>query len=252
VKRSRSPKGPEPTEKQLDEVEQAMIAEALKPFHNPKVRHKIVDIKKAHEQVIDEVNQDELVQAGYNGAAAAKASQLVASFKQFIADHKDELEAIKFFYGRPHREGLRYAHLKQLAAELSRPPVSASPDKLWAAFKTVKPEIVKGQWGKLVDVIALVRHAIDPAQAIMPYKLTVEERYQAWLVEKEAAAATFSADQRRWLDAVKDHIAASLRIEQEDFYDAPFAQLGGLGKAHELFGDRLPSLLDEMNARLAA
>jgi len=246
------PEGTEPTEKQLDEVEQVMIAEALKPFHSPKVRNKIVDIKKAHEQVIDEVNQDELLHAGYSAAANAKASQLVANFKQFIADNKDELEAIKCFYSRPHREGLRYAHLKQLAAELSRPPVSASPDKLWAAFQAVEPEFVKGQWGKLVDVIALIRHAIDPAQAIIPYNLTVEERYQTWLAEKEAAGAMFTADQRRWLDAVKDHIAASLRIEQEDFYDAPFAQLGGLGKAHELFGDRLPSLLDEMNARLAA
>jgi hypothetical protein len=28
--------------------------------------------------------------------------------------------------------------------------------------------------------------------------------------------------------------------------------IGGLGKAHEVFGDRLPALLDELNGRLAA
>jgi type I restriction enzyme R subunit len=32
----------------------------------------------------------------------------------------------------------------------------------------------------------------------------------------------------------------------------PFSQLGGLGKAHQLFGDKLSSLLDEMNENLAA
>jgi hypothetical protein len=47
-------------------------------------------------------------------------------------------------------------------------------------------------------------------------------------------------------------ISASLWIEEDDFYEAPFAQLGGLGKAHELFGDGLPSILHELNERLAA
>jgi hypothetical protein len=34
--------------------------------------------------------------------------------------------------------------------------------------------------------------------------------------------------------------------------DAPFSQLGGLGKAHEVFGDRLTAVLDELNRVLAA
>ena len=64
--------------------------------------------------------------------------------------------------------------------------------------------------------------------------------------------AAFTAPQRQWLDAIKDHIASSLQIEPDDFEDVPFNQLGGLGRAHELFGDRLPSILDELNKRLAA
>lgn len=246
------PEGTEPTEQQLKQVEQAMIAEALRPLHNPQLRHKIVDIKRVHEQVIDEVNQDELLHAGFTADSATRAAELVTNFKQFIERNKDELDAIRFFYSRPRREGLKYADLKKLAAELGRPPVSATPDRVWKAFKTVEPQAVRGQCGKLVDVIALVRHAIDPALDIVPFSQTVEERYRSWLAEKEAAGTGFTVDQRRWLDAIKDHIAASLRIDEDDFYEAPFAQLGGLGKAHDLFGDALPSLLDEMNTRLAA
>jgi hypothetical protein len=32
----------------------------------------------------------------------------------------------------------------------------------------------------------------------------------------------------------------------------PFSTMGGLAKVHQLFGDRLPKLLEEMNERLAA
>lgn len=49
-----------------------------------------------------------------------------------------------------------------------------------------------------------------------------------------------------------DHIATSLSIEPEDLELSPFNQRGGLGKAHQLFGEQLPTLLDELNTTLAA
>jgi len=82
--------------------------------------------------------------------------------------------------------------------------------------------------------------------------VTVEERYQKWLADKQAAGVTFTADQRKWLDAIKDHIASSLNIEQDDLEDVPFHDFGGLGRAYELFGDNLSAILDELNMRLAA
>ena len=41
-------------------------------------------------------------------------------------------------------------------------------------------------------------------------------------------------------------------IEPDDFDCAPFSQQGGLVKAHQLFGERPPELLDELNTALAA
>ena len=63
---------------------------------------------------------------------------------------------------------------------------------------------------------------------------------------------TFTVDQRKWLDATKDHIAGNLAIEPDDLEEVPFDAIGGLGRAYELFGDKLASILDELNARLAA
>jgi type I restriction enzyme R subunit len=112
---------------------------------------------------------------------------------------------------------------------------------------------VRARGGKaLVDVIALVRHAIDPDAELVPVGLTVRERYAAWLAERSAAGVTFTPDQRKWLDAIADHIATSLRVEPDDFADEPFFRFGGHGKAVELFGDGLPALLEELNQCLAA
>lgn len=47
-------------------------------------------------------------------------------------------------------------------------------------------------------------------------------------------------------------IATSLSIDPDDFSLSPFAQRGGLGRAHQLFGDQLPRLLEELNTTLAA
>jgi type I restriction enzyme R subunit len=62
----------------------------------------------------------------------------------------------------------------------------------------------------------------------------------------------FTSEQRAWLDAIKDHIANSLAIDQDDFQYAPFNQMGGIGKAIQVFGDQLPTVLNDLNERLAA
>lgn len=103
-----------------------------------------------------------------------------------------------------------------------------------------------------MDVIALVRHAIDPNTSLAPVGVTVEERYQQWLADKRSAGVAFTSDQRKWLDAIKDHIASSLAIEQDDLEEVPFNTIGGLGRAYELFGEQLAAILDELNTRLAA
>jgi type I restriction enzyme R subunit len=51
---------------------------------------------------------------------------------------------------------------------------------------------------------------------------------------------------------IRDHIAANLSIDTEDFDYAPFAQEGGLGKVHQVFGDNLSGIIEELNGTLAA
>jgi type I restriction enzyme R subunit len=241
----------EPTEAQLDSVEGDLMTEALSPFLDPQLREAILSAKTLIEQVIDEVTQDELISAGFDAGAKDKAQAILQDFRAFLDDHRDQIEAIQILYSRPYRTGLRYRQVKELAAALQRPPLmlSAPQQQLWKLFEAVEPERVRGKGGKaLVDLIAIVRHGLYPDEPLVPVAEVIEVRYQEWLAEQ----APFLPDQQAWLDAIKNHIATSLSIEQDDFVETPFAQMGGLGRVYDLFGDRLPSLLDELNDRLAA
>ncbi len=250
---------PEPTEEQIVEVERERIASALRAFHDPRLRDAILAAKQSLDQVIDEQTPDQLLRAGFDAEALEKARSMLTSFRQFIEDNRDEIEALQVLYSVPWRAGLKFRHVKELATKLNQPPFFVDPNRpeslrrLWQAFEVVEPDKVRGKGGKqLVDVIAMVRHAIDPNTPLSPVGITVEERYQQWMSEQQTAGVTFTADQRKWLDAIKDHIAASLNIEQEDLEEVPFNSIGGLGRAYELFGDQLSSILDELNMRLAA
>lgn len=248
----------EPSEEQVKKVEAEQVAAALKAFHQPKLREAILTARRALDQVIDEQTPDVLLKAGFSDEALLKARTMLTSFKKFIEDNKDEIEAIKILYSRPYRAGLRFKHIKELATKLNQPPFYVDPergdslDRLWQAFRLVEQTVPSRRASKdLVDIVALVKHALDPSTPLAPMGMTVEERYQEWLGEKEKAGVTFTADQKKWLDAIKDHIASSLAIEQDDLEEVPFNTIGGLGRAYELFGDRLAPILDELNVRLA-
>ena len=47
-------------------------------------------------------------------------------------------------------------------------------------------------------------------------------------------------------------IAANPVVEPDDFKYVPFAQEGGLGKVHQLFGTELNQIVEELNGALAA
>ena len=97
--------------------------------------------------------------------------------------------------------------------------------------------------------------ALDAGKQKDPVWAPIFEGYrpvQQWLADKRSAGVAFTEDQREWLEAIKDHIASSLAIEQDDLGEMPFNTIGGLGRAYELFGEALGPMLDELNLRLAA
>jgi len=144
--------------------------------------------------------------------------------------------------------------LKELEKKLQENHAAWTEDRLWDACAVARPGKVKGrsQAGRFADLVALVRFALEQQPVLKPFADSVSERFNEWLMDKAQAGVTFTPDQLAWLNLIRDHIATSLSIEPEDFDYSPFSQCGGLGRAHEVFGEQLPGLLEELNGGLVA
>ncbi len=237
-----------------DAREQA-IAAATKPFYKKELRDLLDTVRQKNEILIDAFSEDEIIEGEFNAEATDRAKGLVESFEQFIKDNKDEITALQILYNRPYRERLNFEHLKELAAVINAPPYLMNRNQLWQAYAALEKSRVKGAGGKrlLTDLVSLVRFAIEQDNELIPFPERVKVNFNAWLVGATTGRdKPFTKEQIHWLKMIRDHIAANLSIEPDDFDYAPFSGEGGLGKVHQLFGEQLPVILDELNKGLAA
>jgi type I restriction enzyme R subunit len=249
------PEDVDPTPEQIKHVASRLCKEAVRPLAtNPKLRKALIEFKTKFEQIIDEVTEDKLLTAGISTDAREKARTLVQSFEQFIAENRDEIDALQFLYNQPARQRLHYKDIKELAAAISAPPRQWTPEKLWRAYGTVEKDRVRNVSGQrtLTDIVSLVRFALHRDGELKPFGDQVRERFQNWMAQQETQQRKFTDEQRRWLEMMRDHVATSLEIGLDDLDDVPFNQQGGLGRAQQVFAGELGKVLRELNEALAA
>ena len=133
---------------------------------NPNLRQTLLEIQRRAEIVIDTVSLDVVKEAGFDSEASDRLRRMVSDFQQFIADNKDEITALQILYNQPYgARGLTRQQLQELAQALQRPPHLWTEEKLWAAYAQLERDKVRGVNTQrvLTDLIALVRHALQPA-----------------------------------------------------------------------------------------
>ncbi len=262
-------KGAEPqelSEEAFTQAQTALITTACAPFDKPALRDLLAKVKQESEQTIATSVIDEVLSQGFSGAAKDKAAALAKSFRDYIEQHQAEITALQILYSRPYAQRLTEPMLKELEKKLREQHAAWTEDNLWNAFAATAPDKVKGrtQAGRFADLVSLVRFALEQQPVLKPFADSVNERFEQWLASRSSAVSqpstlnpqqavqAFTPEQLQWLKLIRDHIATSLSIELDDLDYTPFNQEGGLGKAHQLFGDQLPKLLEELNETLAA
>ena len=238
----------------FEAAKKALVLEACAPFDQPALRDTLVKLKQQNEQTIDTVTADVVTHQGFDAAAKEKAANLLKSFRDYIEQHQAEITALQILYSRPFKQRLTEKMLKELEKKLRDNHAAWTEDRLWDAFAVTAPGKVKGrsQAGRFADLVALVRFTLEQQPVLAPFADSVQERFNEWLMDKAKAGITFAPEQLAWLNLIREHIATAISIEPEDLELSPFNQRGGLGKAHQLFGEQLPKLLDELNEVLAA
>jgi type I restriction enzyme R subunit len=243
-----------PSAEEVEKAAATLLVEAAKPIaSNPTLRKTLLELKKSYEQTIDTVSKDKVLESGFNAQATENAKTIVQSFEQFIREHKDEITALQILYTRPYKQRLKYKDIEDFRNILKRPPNLLDPESVWRAYETLDQSRVRTSGGKvLADIVSLVRFALRQEAELKPYREKVNQRFAEWMAKQQSNGRNFSPEQRRWLEAIRDHIANSLTIDADDFDYVPFIQRGGLGKATQVFGKDLQPLLRELNEVLAA
>jgi type I restriction enzyme R subunit len=239
----------EPAPEDIESAARRAIADALQPVRtNPALRQTIAAVQKSHEQVVDTVSQDEVTFSGFSQDAKDKAAALTKEFEQYLAEHKDEIEALQILYSRPYRSRLTYKRVRDLAEAIRKPHPAWTTETLWRAYETLDRSRVSASNERVfTNIVSLVKFAISKEGQLEPFPESVRQRFENWIAEQQANGSNFTDEQIQWLTAIAEHVGTSIEITPDDLESLPFSQKGGLGRAYQLFGDRLQPLLDELN-----
>ena len=241
-----------PTQKDMEKAKKELLDEATKPFYNPDNRDFIENIRRSHDQVIDTVNLDSVVFAGFDSQKEENADKVITSFKEFIEENKDEIIALRIIYNESYKDRpMMIEQLKSLYEKLKKKNITI--DRLWDCYYIKFTDKVKrGTVAQLTDLISIIRFEIGTTDELTSFADRVNANFKEWTFRKNAGYSQFTEEQMEWLRLIKDHIISSLSILDEDLDYTPFDHKGGLLGFYEAFGDNYKNILNEMNAALVA
>lgn len=242
----------EPSEEALKQAQKDLIVQAVAPFMNPDTREFIENVRRSHDQIIDNVNLDSVLFAGYDTQKEENADHVIQTFRTFIEENRDEILALRIIYSEPYaNRAMAVEQLKALYEKLKSKGITV--ERLWDCYAIKKPDKVKkGVMAQLADLISIIRFEMGYADQLSPFADKVNYNFMQWTLRRNAGAVHFTEEQMEWLRLIKDHIASSLSILPEDLDLTPFDRKGGLLAFYDAFGEQYEEILQEMNIELVA
>lgn len=242
----------EVTEEQIKQAQKELIQAVVAPFHDPDVRDYIENVRRSHDQIIDNTNIDSVLFAGFDTQQEENADRILTTFHEFIEENKDEIIALRIIYNESYKDRpMAIEQLKELYGKLKAKGITV--ERLWDCYAIKKPDKVKrGTMAQLTDLISIIRFEMGYTDNLSPFADKVNYNFMQWTFKRNAGHIQFTEEQMEWLRLIKDHIATSLSILPEDLDLTPFDKKGGLLGFYESFGDDYEVILNEMNRELVA
>ena len=228
--------------------------QATAVFDDGAFREYVDNVRKKYEQTIDVVNLDEVTYTGASAQAKEKADGVVKTFRQFLAAKRDELTALRIYYSQPYRrKDVTFQMVQEVAEALQQPPFNLTHERVWAAYeRSLELKLNGGVQRLLTDLVSLLRFELGMDSELRPYAETVKKNFQEWVFRKQAGHIKFTEAQMEWLRLLRDFIAESVHLDRDDLELGTMGQQGGLARMHQLFGEGMDGIIDELNEVLAA
>lgn len=201
----------EPTEEQIKVAQRELVQAAVAPFHNPDIRDYIENVRRNHDQIIDSVNLDSVIFAGFDVQQEKNVNKVISSFHTFIEENKDEIVALRIIYDAAYKERpMVIEKLKELYEKLKSEGITV--ERLWDCYAIKQPDKVKrSAMTQITDLISIIRFEMGYADTLTSFADKVNYNFMQWTFKKNAGHIQFTEEQMDWLRLIKDHIVASLK-----------------------------------------
>ena len=128
-----------------------------------------------------------------------------------------------------------------------------APDYVWNAYVALENLKSEKPNDELTALVSLIRKACGIDSELKAFDKTIDENFKNWIFKQNAGKHNrFTNEQMDWLRMIKDHVVSSYHIEIDDLDYTPFDSQGGRGKMHQLFGNEMNDIINELNEVLAA
>ena len=128
-----------------------------------------------------------------------------------------------------------------------------APLRVWKAYALLDDYRGQQPDKELAALVALIRRVCGIDKALSPYADTVRRNFQTWIMTRHSGSGEkFNDQQMAWLRMIRDHVATSFHLDRDDLEMPPFDAQGGLGRMHQLFGNRMDFVIAELNDELTA
>lgn len=175
-----------PTQQDLEKAQKELLNEATKPFYNPDNRNFIENIRRSHDQVIDTVNLDSVVYAGFDSQREENADKVITTFREFIEENKDEIIALRIIYNENYKDRpMVIEQLKSLYEKLKKKNITV--ERLWDCYYIKFTNKVKrGTVAQLTDLISIIRFEIGATDELTSFADRVNANFKEWTFRKNA------------------------------------------------------------------
>ena len=244
---------PELIEHSRKKAQEALISKASATF-NGQLNEYLDNVRRQHEQIIDGINIDTVTKSEWDKTSTDSVKKLVKDFSEYLEENKDEIKALSIFYDQPYkRRNITFKMIQDVFDKLKMDKPHIAPINVWNAFGAL--EDVKSVCPKdeLTALVSLIRRVCDIDSELVPFDKTIDKNFRKWIFKQNAGQHNrFNSEQMDWLRMLKEHVLSSYHIEVKDLDLTPFDAKGGRGKMHQLFGNQMNDIIEELNEVLAA
>lgn len=236
------------TAEEIEEIKEQSVA----LINKPAFRNALLNFSAKSGIYIDELSADKVISVDLN---KEKASKLVSSFKEFIEQNKNEIDALSIIYGEQYKNRhLTYSAIQDLAEKmrLAQPPLA--PVEIWRAFEVLQKDKVQHITNPariLTNLVQLVRFAIGIDENLESFDKAANQRFNLWKGRQLKKGVTFTKEQNEWLERIKDYIISNAYMSKSDIQEN-LDDKGGIFRAKAVFGNELDVILDDLNLTLVA